>query len=203
MFGPPENDPADMPAASHAADTTVPRSELTDITGGWKDRVAALAVAVAVPVHYRQGEHEKLWLNGGDIPERFGWLFSAEPRGRLRDGGERRPLHRLPPRRRRVPRRAARPSPPVVRQPEGDRGSQGARRDVRASRGSPTFGESMSDDVSELVARLEDQRFAAMPAGDAAALDPRLRCVHSSGATDGKASCLAAVADGAVRYLTR
>jgi len=68
-----------MPAASHAADATVPRSELTDITGGWKDRVAALAAAVAVPVHYRQGEHEKLWLNGGDIPERFGQLFSRSP----------------------------------------------------------------------------------------------------------------------------
>lgn len=80
MFGPPDSHPADMPRASHVAHTTVPRSELTDITGGWKDRVASLAAAIEVPVHYRQGEHEKLWLNGPDIVDRFGRLFSRSPR---------------------------------------------------------------------------------------------------------------------------
>lgn len=79
MFGPEGSYSADMPAASHTANTTVPRAELLDITGGWKDRVAGIAAQIAVPVHYRQAEHEKLWVNGQDKIDAFAQLFTASP----------------------------------------------------------------------------------------------------------------------------
>lgn len=77
MFGPSDSHAADMPAASHIANTQVPRSELLDITGGWQDRVAGIAAQIAVPVHYRQGEYEKLWVNGQDRIDAFARLFTA------------------------------------------------------------------------------------------------------------------------------
>ena len=80
MFGPEGSHPADMPQASHLANTLVPRAELIDITGGWKDRVAGIAASIKVPVHYRQAEHEKLWLNSQDHVGAFGRLFTASPR---------------------------------------------------------------------------------------------------------------------------
>lgn len=79
MFGPSDSHAADMPAASHMANTQVPRSELLDITSGWLDRVAGIAAQIAVPVHYRQGEHEKLWVNGQDRVDAFAQLFTASP----------------------------------------------------------------------------------------------------------------------------
>lgn len=69
-----------MPQASHMANAQVPRSELIDITGGWQSRVAGIAANIDVPVHYRQAEHEKLWLNSRERVEAFGKLFSASPR---------------------------------------------------------------------------------------------------------------------------
>jgi pimeloyl-ACP methyl ester carboxylesterase len=77
MFGPAGTYPAGMPQASHVANTTVPRSELTDITGGWQDRLKAMARLVKVPVHYRQGGHEKLWLVDRAMVEGFGKLFTS------------------------------------------------------------------------------------------------------------------------------
>lgn len=77
MFGPPETVPPDMPAASYIANTTVPRSELTDITGGFGERLASLAANVQVPLHYRQGAHEKLWLVSEKMIQDFGKLFSS------------------------------------------------------------------------------------------------------------------------------
>ena len=50
----------------------------------------------------------------------------------------------------------------------------------------------MAEDVSRTIAALEDERYAAMSAGDAGKLDrlldDRLRHVHSSGRVDDKAS---------------
>lgn len=80
MFGPEGTFPTDMPAASYSANTAVPRAELIDITGGWKDRVAAITAAIKVPVHYRQGAHEKLWLNSPERVAAFGKLFTASPK---------------------------------------------------------------------------------------------------------------------------
>ncbi len=80
MFGPEGSYPAAMPGASHLANRHVPRSELTDITGGWQTRVASVAPAIRVPLHYRQGEHEKLWLNSAERIAAFGKLFVNSPR---------------------------------------------------------------------------------------------------------------------------
>ncbi len=80
MFGPAGSYAPDMPQASHVANTTVPLAELLDITGGWLDRAAGIAGAITVPVHYRQGEHEKLWLNSPERVADFGRLFTASPR---------------------------------------------------------------------------------------------------------------------------
>ncbi|RJL14822.1 alpha/beta hydrolase [Paracoccus siganidrum] len=79
MFGPEGSYPPDMPAASHAAHRPVPLSELTDITGGWQDRLAGIAARIRVPVHYRQGEHERLWLVSAARVEDFARLFTASP----------------------------------------------------------------------------------------------------------------------------
>lgn len=80
MFGPEGTFAADMPAASHIANTTVPRSELTDITGGWQRRLPALAPNLQVPVHYRQGEYEKLWLMDQAMIDGFAALFTSAGR---------------------------------------------------------------------------------------------------------------------------
>lgn len=80
MFGPEGSYAPGMPQASHIANTTVPLAELLDITGGWLERVAGVAGAITVPVHYRQGEHEKLWLNSPERVAAFGRLFTVSPR---------------------------------------------------------------------------------------------------------------------------
>ena len=80
MFGPAGTCSAEMPGASHLANRHVPRSELTDITGGWKTRLATVAPAIQVPVHYRQGEYEKLWLNSAERIDAFGKLFVNCPK---------------------------------------------------------------------------------------------------------------------------
>lgn len=59
-------------------------------------------------------------------------------------------------------------------------------------------------DTAETIATLEDERYAAMVAGDIPTLDrlldPSLRYIHSSGGTDSKDSYLEAFASGRFRY---
>lgn len=62
MFGPVGSYTADMPAASHIASTTAPKAELVDIVSTWHDHVHDVLGAIRVPVHYRQGEFDKLWI---------------------------------------------------------------------------------------------------------------------------------------------
>lgn len=80
MFGPAGSFAAEMPQASHVANTHVPRAELIEITGGWQDRVSDIAASITVPVHYRQADHEALWLTSPERVEGFGRLFTASPR---------------------------------------------------------------------------------------------------------------------------
>lgn len=79
MFGPAWTFNSDMPAASHAADATVPRAELIDITSTWQERVTNLAAKVAVPVHYRQAEFDRLWIVDAEQVRGFAEAFSASP----------------------------------------------------------------------------------------------------------------------------
>lgn len=79
MFGQAGSFAAAMPAASHPANTTVPKAELVDIVGGWQQEAAAVCGTVAVPVHYRQAEHDKLWVVDEGEVEAFAARFTAAP----------------------------------------------------------------------------------------------------------------------------
>ncbi len=79
MFGPESTYRKEMPAASHIADTTVPRAELLDITGGWIERLPSVAAEVTVPVHSRQGVYDKLWITDEQEIAGFAAAFSASP----------------------------------------------------------------------------------------------------------------------------
>jgi pimeloyl-ACP methyl ester carboxylesterase len=80
MFGPDWTFANDMPALSHTADAPVPRAELIDIVSTWHGSVAGIASKVRVPVHYRQGEFDRLWIADADQVEGFRAAFTASPR---------------------------------------------------------------------------------------------------------------------------
>lgn len=79
MFGPEGTYAEDMPAASHASNTLVPRAELLDITGGWIQRRAEVCGGVTVPVHHRQGEFDALWVTDQDQIDEFRSGFTSAP----------------------------------------------------------------------------------------------------------------------------
>ena len=79
MFGPAWTYSADAAARSMSADAPAPRSELIDIVGWWPEHVLDLAGRVTVPVHYRQGEYDSLWLVNGAEVRRFGEAFATAP----------------------------------------------------------------------------------------------------------------------------
>ena len=62
MFGPKETYRSDMPELSHLADAPIPRAELLDIVTVWPERARAVLAEIRVPVHYRQGEFDQLWI---------------------------------------------------------------------------------------------------------------------------------------------
>ncbi len=77
MFGPAGSfDPA-VPEAGHAADAPVPRAELIDIALGWPTVAADILGSVRVPVHYRLGEHDRLWAASDGEVARFAATLSA------------------------------------------------------------------------------------------------------------------------------
>jgi pimeloyl-ACP methyl ester carboxylesterase len=76
MFGPEESIAADMPSASYVANTTIPLSELGDMSSGWVDRFSGLAGAVEVPVHYRQAEFDHIWVVTSSIVNDFARSFT-------------------------------------------------------------------------------------------------------------------------------
>ncbi len=80
MFGPDGSFDAAMPAASHIADAPCPRAELIDIVGDWQARAAAVLAAIRVPVYYRQGEHNRLWVADAGEVAQFAAMLSASPR---------------------------------------------------------------------------------------------------------------------------
>lgn len=62
MFGPEGSFAPTAPAAARVANRTVPRVEIVDIVSTWADHAADVLGAVRVPVHYRQGEIDRLWI---------------------------------------------------------------------------------------------------------------------------------------------
>lgn len=79
MYGPEWTHTESMPEAGHAADAPVPKAELTDITGGWVERMPSVAGEVRVPVHTRQGEFDHLWITGDAEVADFGAKFTRSP----------------------------------------------------------------------------------------------------------------------------
>ena len=80
MFGPEGSFASVMPAASHVADAPVPKAELIDIVGGWQQQAAEVCARIKAPVHYRQAEHDRLWVvDQGEI-DAFAARFTAAPR---------------------------------------------------------------------------------------------------------------------------
>ena len=80
MFGGEGSFDAAMPAASHVADAPCPRPELIDIVGDWQRRAPAILSAIRVPVHYRQGEQDRLWIVDAGEVTRFAAMLDASPR---------------------------------------------------------------------------------------------------------------------------
>ena len=64
MFGPAGSYDAAAPAAARAANRTVPRVEIVDIVSSWTADAPGVLAQVKVPVHYRQGEFDQLWIAG-------------------------------------------------------------------------------------------------------------------------------------------
>ncbi|MDQ2795565.1 MAG: alpha/beta fold hydrolase [Actinomycetota bacterium] len=79
MFGPPWTYAPGMPAASHPSNTSVPKAELLDITGGWLEHRAEVCGRVAVPVHHRQGEFDALWVTNTEELDQFRAGFTSSP----------------------------------------------------------------------------------------------------------------------------
>lgn len=77
MFGPAGSFAADMPAASHPSNASVPKTELLDITGGWIERREEVCGRVTVPVHHRQGEFDALWVTSQDEIDEFRAGFTS------------------------------------------------------------------------------------------------------------------------------
>ena len=81
MFGPANSfDAAIMPRASHVADAPAPKAELIDITSTWQDDLVGALGHIAVPVHYRQGERDGLWVVDADEIKAFARTLAASPR---------------------------------------------------------------------------------------------------------------------------
>ena len=79
MFGPPETYDDKMPAASYPSNTSVPKAELLDITGGWLERRAETCGKVAVPVHHRQAEFDHLWVTDQGEVDQYRAGFTSAP----------------------------------------------------------------------------------------------------------------------------
>jgi pimeloyl-ACP methyl ester carboxylesterase len=80
MFGPPDSfDGSRMPLLSGAADAPAPMPELHDIVTAWPAEALSTLGRIAVPVHYRQGEFDRLWLSGLQDVQRFAAALTSAP----------------------------------------------------------------------------------------------------------------------------
>ena len=79
MFGPSWTIGADMPGGSRLADAPAPRAEVVDMNTGWPGRLREVAARIVVPVHYRQGEFDRLWITNQDEIDTFARAFTAAP----------------------------------------------------------------------------------------------------------------------------
>ena len=59
-------------AGPSAPTLSVPRAELQEVVGGWPREWREICARVRVPVHYRLGEHDKLWKVSEQLVAQFG-----------------------------------------------------------------------------------------------------------------------------------
>lgn len=98
MFGPAGSYPASAPEASRSADAPTPKAELIAITGAWQQDVGEVLGRIRAPVHYRQAEHDALWIVSQDEVDGFAAKLSASPRvdaAMVRDTGHCMDLHHV------------------------------------------------------------------------------------------------------------
>lgn len=79
MFGPADTYRAEMPGLSHLADAPIPRAELLNIVTVWPGRARSVLGDVRVPVHYRQGEFDRLWVTDAREVDAFGACCADAP----------------------------------------------------------------------------------------------------------------------------
>lgn len=80
MFGPEWTRRDDMPRASHFANVPVLRAELVEISSAWHDIFHDIAPRVSVPVHYRQGQFDNLWITNDQEVAEFAAALTSAPR---------------------------------------------------------------------------------------------------------------------------
>lgn len=79
MFGPEGGFDARVPEATHYTNRPTPKVELVDIVSRWQEIAPTVLGAIPVPVHYRQGEHDRLWINGQREVDEFCRALTASP----------------------------------------------------------------------------------------------------------------------------
>ena len=80
MFGPQGSFDPQMARASTMADVGAPKVELVDIVSAWAPRVHERLARIKVPVHYRQGEFDHLWIVDADEISGFARALSDSSR---------------------------------------------------------------------------------------------------------------------------
>ena len=79
MFGPSGSFAVDMPNASRPADAPAVKAELLAITGSWHGSAPGILGRIALPVHYRQAEFDRLWVVNEDEVGAFADALTASP----------------------------------------------------------------------------------------------------------------------------
>ena len=81
MFGPTGSLDSDvMPAATRLANAPAPIAEVVDITRYWPANARSILATIAVPVHYRQGELDRLWIVDDTEVKGFTHALISAPR---------------------------------------------------------------------------------------------------------------------------
>lgn len=80
MFGPEGSFDPQLAHASTAADVGAPKVELVDIVSAWEPRAHERLARIRVPVHYRQGEFDHLWIVDAHEVDGFARALSASTR---------------------------------------------------------------------------------------------------------------------------
>ena len=81
MFGPEGSFEPSMPGIStEAAGAGAPKAELVDIVSNWSGNAPDTLARIAVPVHYRQAEVDRLWICGQGEVDSFARALSNSSR---------------------------------------------------------------------------------------------------------------------------